>query len=130
LRPPMGLGANVQVCSTIDPPVRRPIGCVPVGVTATLGSVRRHDAALDGEPRLGALLRGDAPAAPSDISLRRRTQKNRRGWTAAVFEKVCWIGTSDLLDEAGLDGLDRDPDPLDGAVGQLDPDALKIRAEL
>src|SRR5258707_208253 len=34
-----------------------------------------------------------------------------------------------LLDEAGLDRLDRDPDALRAAVGQLDPDPLEIGAE-
>jgi hypothetical protein len=34
-----------------------------------------------------------------------------------------------LLHEAGLDGLDRNPNALDRAVGQLDPDALEIRTE-
>src|SRR5476649_2690319 len=37
---------------------------------------------------------------------------------------------SGLLDEAGLDGLDRDPEALGAAVGQLHADALEIRAEL
>ena len=37
--------------------------------------------------------------------------------------------TSDLLNEAGLESLDGNPDALDGAVGQLDADALQVRLE-
>jgi len=33
------------------------------------------------------------------------------------------------LDEAGLDGFDRDEDPLGAAVGELDADALKVWPE-
>ena len=36
---------------------------------------------------------------------------------------------SGLLDEAGLDGLDRDEDALGAAVRELDADALEVRPE-
>ena len=36
---------------------------------------------------------------------------------------------SGLLDEAGLDGLDRHPHALRAAIGGLDPNALQVRAE-
>ena len=35
-----------------------------------------------------------------------------------------------LLDEAGFDGLDRDPEAFDGAVGEFHADALQVRTEL
>ena len=37
--------------------------------------------------------------------------------------------TLGLLDQAGLDGLDRDPHALGAAIGQLDLDPLQVRAE-
>ena len=36
----------------------------------------------------------------------------------------------DLLDESGLDGLDRNEDTLGAAVGGPDADLLQVRAEL
>ena len=40
------------------------------------------------------------------------------------------VERSGLLDQAGLDCLDRDPDALGPAIGGLDSDALKIGPEL
>ena len=56
-----------------------------------------------------------------------RTQKNPQ--LAAAGRKK---GRKDLglLDEAGLDGLDRDPHALRAAIGEFDLDPLQVRTEL
>src|SRR5882757_3253618 len=59
---------------------------------------------------------------------RRRKTKTRGGETAGSKDERGEV-RSGFLDQAGLDGLDRDPEALGAAVGQLDADPLEIRAE-
>lgn len=44
----------------------------------------------------------------------------------------CWMRllSDNLFHQACLDGLNRNPGPLDGAIGKLHLDALQVRTEL
>ena len=58
-----------------------------------------------------------------------RGHEKTRSFSAAGLKKSVGERDLDLLDEAGLDGFDRDEDALGAAVGGADADLLQVGAE-